>query len=211
MNEEIENIKKRIKAKRNTNIGEKKENMENSYFKNLISRFLISIILVLISMIYINGKEENKLLYKEQILTKNFSFTKINNWYQKYFGNIVPIDIEDKNTEMVFDSSLKYQSIEEYKNGHKLIVEPNTIINAISSGIIVYMGEKDDYDNVIIVQGIDGVDIWYGNITNTNLNLYDYVEEGTLLGESKKDYLYLVLNKDGEYLNYEKYIAENKN
>ena len=56
------------------------------------------------------------------------------------------------------------------------------------------------------MQGVNGVDIWYGNITNTNLKLYDYVEKGTMLGEVNKDTIYLVFQKEGKYLNYKDYI-----
>jgi len=39
------------------------------------------------------------------------------------------------------------------------------------------------------------------------VNLYDYVDEGTLLGEVNDNFLYLVYYSDGKYLNYEEYIS----
>lgn len=210
MNDEIIRIKNRIKSKRNIAL-EKPINKENrNYLKNLVSRFLITIILVLISAIYINSNEQNLLNYKDVVFSQNFSFAKINNWYQKYFGEIIPLEIENETTKTVFNDELVYTAIEKYHDGQKLTVSSNSIINTITSGIIVYMGEKENYGNVVIVQGIDGVDIWYGNVTNADLTLYDYIEEGTILGESKENYIYLVLSKDGEYLDYENYISQNK-
>ena len=38
------------------------------------------------------------------------------------------------------------------------------------------MGEKEGYGNTLIIQGADGVDIWYGNVNSTSLKLYDYIE-----------------------------------
>ena len=38
------------------------------------------------------------------------------------------------------------------------------------------------------------------------VNLWDYIEKGTLLGETKDNKLYLVFSKNGEYLNYKDYI-----
>ena len=38
--------------------------------------------------------------------------------------------------------------------------------------------------NTVIIQGVDGVDIWYGNLTNVSVKLYDYVEKDKLIGVS---------------------------
>ena len=211
MNDEIEKIKSRIKSKRKTSFNDTLNDKNKNYLKNLFSRTLITIILVLVSAIYINYSDNNLLKYKDLVFTKNISFAPIKNWYEKSFGKIIPIDIEEENTQTVFGDNLVYTTIEDYYDGQKLIVSNNTIINALSSGIIVYIGEKENYGNVVIVQGIDGVDIWYGNVSSAELTLYDYIEEGSILGESKGDYIYFVLTKDGEYLDYEEYITENKN
>lgn len=210
MNEEINRIKNRIKSKRQYGIVEIDEKPKSNYFKNLLSRTLITIILVLLSVIYINSSDENLLSYKEKVLTKNFSFATFNNWYQKHFGTIIPLELKENKTTTVFNESLIYTDIEKYNNGFKLTVNNNEIIKNITSGIIVYIGEKENYGNVVIVQGIDGVDIWYGNITSSNLTLYDYVEKDTILGEAKDNQIYIVLSKSGEYLDYEEYINQNK-
>ena len=60
-------------------------------------------------------------------------------------------------------------------------------------------------DNTVIIQRIDGVDEWYGNVENVNVKLYDYVKKGSLLGEANNN-LYLVYKKDGNTLNYEDYL-----
>ena len=41
-----------------------------------------------------------------------------------------------------------------------------------------------------------------------DIKLYDYVEKGTLLGESIEDNIVLVVVTDGEYLNFEEYYNE---
>ena len=40
------------------------------------------------------------------------------------------------------------------------------------------------------------------------MKLYDYVEKGKLLGETKDNNLYLVYQKDGQYLDYKEYIEK---
>ena len=61
------------------------------------------------------------------------------------------------------------------------------------------------YGNTVIVQSVDGADIWYGNITNVSVKLYDYVEKDKLIGEVNGDKLYLVIKKDNNFIKYEDY------
>lgn len=83
----------------------------------------------------------------------------------------------------------------------------NEAISVITSGIVVFIGEKDDLGNTVIIQGNDGVDIWYSNITDTDISVYDYIEAGSILGSSNSEDIYLTINKDGEFINYEEYKA----
>ena len=60
----------------------------------------------------------------------------------------------------------------------------------------------------MIVQGIDGVDIWYSNLTNLNATMYDYVEKNSIVGEFNDQNAVLTFVENGEYIGYEKYISE---
>ncbi len=89
---------------------------------------------------------------------------------EKYF-------LKNDNNQMVMNGHLVYKSIESYKDGEVLSLSSNTLINNLTSGVVVFVGEKDDYGETVIIQGVDGVDIWYGNLTNVSVKLYDYVEK----------------------------------
>ena len=69
-----------------------------------------------------------------------------------------------------------------------------------------YIGEKENYGRVIIIEGIDGVEIWYGFIESTTVNLYDYVEKNSYLGQTEENILFLAYKKDGTFLNYKEYL-----
>ena len=79
------------------------------------------------------------------------------------------------------------------------------MIPTLESGIVVFIGEKEGYNKTIIVQGIDGVDIWYGNVVDYTINLYDYVNKGDIISKVNDNKLYLVLVKNNTYINYEDY------
>ena len=181
--------------------------MNKKILINLLSKTLVTVVLMLISLILIKASKSFKTNFYKQVYGNNFSFSKINSLYNKYVGKL---DIVDKvaPTEAVFNEKLEYKKKENYKDGVKLLVGSNYLVPIQESGIVVFMGKKEDYGNVVIIQRLDGVDQWYGNISNTDLKLYDYVKKGELLGEVE-NFLYLVYRKNGNSLNYEEYIKKN--
>ena len=208
---EIENIIRKNKAKRDRYVGGensyKTEELPKKwkYIKGLISRTLIAVIFVLGSIIFTNISAKNKELYQKYVLEDSLEFTKINELYQSLFGS-VDITKKDNDSEVVF-GNITYTNIEPFKNGSKLTIGMNEVVNVITSGIVVFIGEKDDLGNTIIVQGNDGVDIWYSNITDTDIKVYDYLESGNILGTSNSDDIYITISKDGEFISYEEYMA----
>ena len=175
---------------------------------NYITKILISIIFLLVSLILLSNSN-NKELYKKYFLSDSISFAKINNWYQKKFGNIIPLeDVTIENTTKVFNEHIEYDQITDYMDAKELMVNDNYMVPTIESGVVVFIGNKDNYGNTCIIQGIDGVDIWYSNIDTSNINLYDYVKKSTLIGPVKDNKLYLLFMKDSEIISYEKYFKD---
>ena len=209
--DEIEQIIRKNKLKRERYVDSSdikvKEELPKKlkYVKGLLSRILIAIIFVLGSIIFTNISEDNKQLYQNYVLEDSLEFTKINQLYQSVFGKVDVTDDQDKD-EVVF-RSITYTNIEPFKNGVKLTVGMNEVVNVITSGIVVFIGEKDDLGNTIIIQGNDGVDIWYSNITDSDIKVYDYIEAGSILGTSNVEDIYLTISKDGEFISYEEYQA----
>lgn len=174
-----------------------------NYIKKLSIRIMITIItLLIIGMLYKSNNMKDKI--EKYLFTDNISFVKINNIYDKYLGGILPLD-STSNTVEVFDEDIKYNDISIYYDGVVLDVEDSYLVPVLREGMVVFIGEKDNYGNTVIIEDLDGIRTWYGNISNTSLKLYDYVSKGTLLGEASNK-LYLVFSKEDKYLNYEEYI-----
>ena len=117
--------------------------------------------------------------------------------------SIDKLALEDK---QVFQEELTYQKSKSYLDGVKLQVNDNYMVPALESGIVIFMGEKEGYGNTIVIEQIDGIDVYYSNISSDGIKLYEYVEKGKLLGEAEDNQLYLVFQKDGSFLDYKKYI-----
>ena len=167
-----------------------------------LTRFMLAIIFFLASIIFTNISDTNLLLYKEYVLTESLPFTKIKNWYEELFGSVLP---KSENTQTVMSGKLVYKEITDYLDGEVLTVNSKSLVNALASGVVVYSGEKEGYGNTVIIQGIDGADIWYGNLENISVSLYDYIESDTILGNTTDEYLYLVIKKDNKFIKYEDY------
>lgn len=200
---DINDVRNEIKNKRNRN--KKSINKKSS---KKITKFLITIILTLTTLILLKSNTTLKTLFYEKVFTKNFNFATINKLFKDQFGSPIPFSemLEQKETTPVFNEKLEYTEKSKYLDGVKLTVTKNYLVPTLESGMVVFIGEKENYGNTVIISGIDGIDIWYSNINASSLKLYDYVEKGSFVGEAKDTNIYLVYKKDGKVLNYEEHI-----
>lgn len=176
---------------------------KNEYFRKLIVRVFLSIIFVLLILIITNISSGAKKFITKNLFETDFKFSSINKLYNKYFLSLNNEKEEDKTVNS--NQNLEYTTIDDYYNGAKLDVNENYTVKLLKSGIVVYVGEKEEYGNTIIIQQSNGVDAWYGNIKDVSIKLYDYVEEGTIIGNVDKT-LYLVFQKDGIFKDYNEFI-----
>lgn len=186
-----------------------KEEKIIKYLQNLIVRCFCVVIIFLIMAILSKSSPSYKDLIVSNIYEKNISFAKIKKTYQKYLGGIAPLEKLESVTEPivpVFKEELVYSEETIYHDGVKLTVTNNYLVPILEEGMVIYIGEKDNYGNVVIIEGIDGIDIWYGNIEKTSVKLYDYVSKGSYLGTLKDNALYLAYQKDGKFQDYKQYL-----
>lgn len=169
-------------------------------FKSIIKLF-ITIIITLTTLILCKSNKEVKQFLYDNVFNSNINFALINNYYKKYFGNNIPFK-DNIDIKPVFNEKLEYENKEKVTNGIKLSVGEDYLVPSIESGLVIFIGDKDNFKNVVIVQQIDGVDTWYANMNNINVKLYDYINKGTLIGDCNND-LYILNKKNGKFINYE--------
>ena len=56
-----------------------------------------------------------------------------------------------------------------------------------------------------MVQQSNGIDVTYGNISEVNVKVYDYIEKGKIIGTASNK-LYMTFASEGEFLDYRTYI-----
>ena len=163
-----------------------------------IYKTMVVVIITLICLILMKASSKFKASFYKYVYDTSFKFSDVTNWYHKYFSSTI---IKEE-TQTVSSEKINYSKVEKYQDGAKLSVGKNYSVPIQESGIVVFIGQKENYGNVVIIQQINGIDMWYGNITDTSLKLYDYVTKGSILG-SCNEYLYVVYKKDGKVLPYE--------
>lgn len=170
----------------------KRSNNKNkkSIIKSFINKILIVIILLLIVLISCNYSPKFKTFIEEEVLQNTIDFSKVN----KLLSNITDVFKEEENIIAV-SSEIKESEI--HLDGIKYKINEGENIKIKDSGIITFIGEKEGYNNTIIVQQSNGYYAWYGNIKE-EVKIYDYIESGSTLGTAISDEYYYVLLKDGK-------------
>lgn len=172
-----------------------------------INKILLVGVLTLITLIALKASPKFKSTFYKEVYEKNFSFATLNKYYEKYFGSPIPFkNLFKEKTDTVFNEKLTYTESSLYKDGVKLTVGTNYLVPVKENGLVVFIGEKEGYGNTVIIEQADGIDVWYSNLKEINVNLYDYVKKGSLLGENNDDFIYLIFKKEGNVIDYKDYI-----
>ena len=190
----IDEINKRIKYKKNPKETTKKCN----YF--ILKFFIVFLLFVFMSLLVNNDIKIKNIIYSK-VYNNNFSFAQFKNIYNKYIGNIIPFQNIFK-SKQVFNEKLEYISSSKHNKGLKLTLKDGYAIPTIKGGIVTFVGNKKDLGKTVIINQTDGIDVWYSNLSNTNLKLYDYVEDNSIVGEAKNNTLYLTFQKNGVEIEY---------
>lgn len=206
--DEYKSVQKYLNKK--TKQPEKTNASVRSIIISFCNRVLISGILLLTVLCLIKIDPESKKVVYKNVFERNFSFATFQEFYKTHFGDLFLIEgkkEEHLSTEMVFQEHLVYNHKEQYNEGVKLSVGSNYLMPVLESGLVVFSGNKEGYGETLIIQQVTGIDAWYVGLDFTDFELYDYVEKGSLLGESKGDTIELYFQKEGEFIDYQEFIS----
>lgn len=175
--------------------------------KRYLYKVFFLIVITLITLISLKSNSNFQSNFYKYIYTTNISFASINNWYNSKFGSPLPFSdfFNNNDTIPVFDESIQYKEASQYKDGVALKVDYEYLVPSLERGIVIFIGEKEGYGKTVIVQQENGVDVWYSNLNEINVKLYDYINKGSLIG-NVNDNLYLVFNRNGEIIDYKEFI-----
>lgn len=177
----------------------------NKTVKIAILKGIIVIILVLFGTLITRKSNNLKGSIYNNVYNKYISFAPIKKIYNKYLGEILPFQNIIKD-EPVMSEKIRYNDLSAFNNGVKLTLDNNYAIPILSDGIVIFIGNKDNFNKTVIIQDENGVDMIYGNLSKVNVKIYDYVKKDDLLGEADNNTLYLAFQKGEEYLDYKEFL-----
>jgi len=183
----------------------KENKSKTNPFIKLLNICLFTAIVFVINLILCKSNMNYKEFIYENVYNHNLSFSKIEGVINKYLGEYVPSVNTD--VQEVFNEKLVYNSIEEIDEGVKLNVNMNDVITSFESGIVVFNGIKDNLGNTLIIEQIDGNEAWYINVDTSNIDIYDYIEKGNIIGNCLSDNFTIYFKNKGEIVDYKKYIS----
>lgn len=172
----------------------KKDSKANNIFKKILSKLFTIVIFTMIVITLSNTSPKFKSFIVDKVLNSTIDFSFVNKLSNKVTNvfktsdNTLPVVKEENNRK------------ERYKDGIKYIVNKGASVNIKDSGIVTYIGNKDGYNNTVIIQQSNGYYAWYGNIKE-EVKLYDYIESGSKIGETLTNEYYYVLLKDNKPVN----------
>ena len=167
------------------------------------SKLLLTIILFLVTLIVLKKDSDLRSKFYDEVYNSSFNFAYVNSLYTKFLGE--PMPFLNETTDMVFNEKLVYDNVDNYMDGAVLTVGNNYLVPVLDDGIVIFIGEKENYGKCVIIENSLGVDMLYGNLSNTNVSMYDYVKAGSLVGEADNK-LYMTFTKDGESISYDTYL-----
>lgn len=172
----------------------KKDSKANNIFKKILSKLFTIVIFTMIVITLSNTSPKFKSFIVDKVLNSTIDFSFVNKLSNKVTNvfktsnNTLPVVKEENNRK------------ERYKDGIKYIVNKGASVNIKDSGIVTYIGNKDGYNNTVIIQQSNGYYAWYGNIKE-EVKLYDYIESGSKIGKTLSNEYYYVLLKDNKPVN----------
>lgn len=182
---------------------------EKTYIKksiyNLINRTLICTLIFIICLILVKGNKDLKSFVYKNVYENNINIIKVEEIYQKYIASFFEKNKNNQDILAVSKEKLNYYDLEETENGISLDVDIETIIPSFNEGIVLYVGDKDEYKDVLVIKQIDGCEVWYIGV-DTDLKIYDYVEKQEIIGKSKNKKLILNFKQNGEVVDYKNYL-----
>lgn len=168
-------------------------NKETFLFKTFAAACLILIVAIIF-------RNESSMLdparhFVKKSMEQDFQFAAVAVWYEKQFGKplaLLPLSI-DKETASKENEDNKQQYalpvsgtiVESFeKNGQGIMIETgkDAEVEVMNEGIVRFAGVDDRHGKTVIIQHADKTETWYGDLDEIQVNLFDYIKKGTVVG-----------------------------
>src|SRR5699024_3308855 len=122
--------------------------------------------------------------WTSSVLTNEFPFAKVNQWYQQAFGKPLGFssqetaDEEDSQDEQALALPVNGEVEESFQaNGSGIRIAPQqtTDVSVLREGVVLFAGNDRKTDKTVVVQHSDGSTSTYGNLNSLDVHAYQHV------------------------------------
>lgn len=185
--------------------------------KNMYSHLIIKGILSLILFfgVFLLFQSNNILLAKPKIwtshiLTEEFPFARVYQWYQQTFG--APLALSPQSEQVVEENDFLAlpvtgnitETFEENGSGIMITPKEEAPVLAWLDGVIVFAGNDRKLEKTVIVQHADMSKSTYALLSSVDVHLYQFISAGERIGTfnptATAETVYFSIEKDNEYI-----------
>ncbi|MBW8350195.1 M23 family metallopeptidase [Bacillus sp. IITD106] len=159
-------------------------------FKILVSAVLVLVVAVMFQST--SPKLDSIKIGVKKTMEKEFQFAAVADWYEKQFGKplalLPPLEKEKSaNADKEADYAMPVSGtiLEDFSvNGKGIILQTgtNAKVEAMTAGVVIFAGPKEDIGQTVIIQHPDHSETWYGMLDKISVKPREQVEAGKNLG-----------------------------
>ncbi|MDM5190151.1 M23 family metallopeptidase [Bacillus sp. DX4.1] len=149
----------------------------------------------------------------KQVMEEEFQFAAVSKWYEGQFGKPLAFLPSSEKKQIVKQkdyavpaSGKVMQSFQTNGQGVFVQTAANAMVESVNEGIVIFAGKKEEFGNTVEIQHADGTESWYGNLGETSVKLYDYVEKKQKVGtvatstNEKNGKFYFAIKKNEKFI-----------
>lgn len=159
--------------------------------------------------------------YVSSAMNESFRFQSVALWYERRFGgtpSLLPAlnAVQQEEAQKVdavskhYFAPVKGKVIAPYETsrlGVTVETKSDTPVAAIDTGLVVYVGNKEETGYTIVIRHTNGLQSVYGWVEQGKVELNDWIKGGETIGTVSKNsskpsgYLYFAVSKDNKFVN----------
>lgn len=171
-------------------------------YNKFVMKILAAVIVLLLGLIV---KQDERMTWARQLLFSHLNLKKIETVIVNQVGSLFPVP--EKKDLYVNLPVITVSNTTKYRDGVKVKTDAFSGVQSHVDGIVIQIKKQDELlGKMVVIQAEDGKLYQYGMLNQSDVQLYQRVSRGDLLGQPKvnakyEGEYYLAISKNGKYLN----------
>lgn len=194
--------------------------LESKRFSPLLFKTVCALVLLTGVLLVLKGEHpllDDGKTWIRQVMSQNFQWDEVQVFFEKMAGTEIGFlpRIFDRNGASKPDNQYvvpvsNARVISEFSpNRQAIVLETGSTlpVEVVKEGWVTFVGEREGFGRTVIINHGQGEESWYGRLDEINVQLYDWVDQGQVIGTTsvpegqEKGILYFALRRDSVFIN----------